>query len=470
MSSSRRDNPLALSPTEMRRLGHAAIDQIVDHLAGLGDKPVTRGASAAQAAATLGDELQAQQPTAPRELIDWLGEHVFAAIMHLDHPRFLGYIPGPSSFLGLLGELLAAGHNVYGGTWLESSSVTQLEVQAVRYLARACGLPAGASGIFLSGGSLANLSALAVARHQRFGAHDPRARVYCSAETHSSVAKALRLLGFADEQLRLLAVDADDRLEARALAAALEQDRAAGLEPLALVANAGTTSSGAVDPLPELAKLCEERGLWMHVDAAYGGAVALSPSHRRLLTGLERADSIAIDPHKWLFQPYGIGCLLVRDERPLRELFAMRAGYLTEMEGEDAGVNLFDLGPELTRPSRGLRLWFTLRAIGEQGMAAAIDRGFENAERAARLLEADGGWEVLTARLGIVTFRRRVAEADNAAIVEQMIAEGEAMVSATTVQGEPALRLCPINPATTEEDLRRTVAALSRAADASAAS
>ena len=471
MSSTDGTNPLAMSPNEMRQLGYKAVDKVVEHLASIRDKPATRKLSVPEAKQRFGEKLAAD-PVAPSQLLDEICDNALSSIMHLEHPRFFGYIPGPSSFVGVIGELLTAGFNIYGGTWLESSVVTHLELQASGYLADCCGFPDSAGGIFLSGGSMANLSALAVARYQRAKSHQPKMRVYCSTQTHSSVGKALRILGFAEDQLRQIDSDGAHRLDATGLSAAVTEDEQRGLIPLAVVGNAGTTNSGAVDPLPELAQVCRQKNIWLHVDAAYGGGAVVCPMRRKLLNGIELADSIALDPHKWLFQPYGIGCLLVRDKTKLTDLFGMRAAYLSEMEGDPDEVNLFDLGPELTRPSRGLRLWFSLRTLGQENLAAAVNRGFENAERAQQLIEATPDWEVVTpAQMGIVTFRYAKSGDDTTAdkitlaVVDKLIDSGTALVSATHLGGRPALRMCPINPATQESDIAMTLAALSRIAE-----
>jgi glutamate/tyrosine decarboxylase-like PLP-dependent enzyme len=319
---------------------------------------------------------------------------------------------------------------------------------------------------------MANLSALAVARYQHSKSHDPKARVYCSGQTHSSVAKALRILGFANDQLREIPVDRQYRIDIGCLATAIEEDEVRGLHPLAVVANAGTTNTGAIDPLPQIASVCSDKGLWFHVDGAYGGGAIVCPSRRDLLAGIEFADSVTLDPHKWLFQPYGIGCLLVRDKSTLTNLFGMRASYLSETEGSVDEVNLFDLGPELTRPNRGLRLWFAFRTFGEDRIAAAVDKGFRNAEYAQRLIETAPDWEIVTpAQMGIVTFRYTGTDKadfnDNITVnvVSELIDDGTGFVSATQLDGRPVLRLCPINPTTTCKDIETTLVRLSALAE-----
>jgi len=465
-------NPLAMAPEEMRQLGYNAIDKIVEHLASLGTKPATRTLTGAEASELFGDKLSIENPTPPLELLEEVCEDVFSNVMYVNHPRFFGYIPGPSNFAGVVGEFLTSGYNACGGTWLESSAETYLELQTARYLADCFGLPATAGGVFVSGGSMANLSALAVARFQHSKSHDPKARVYCSGQTHSSVAKALRILGFADDQLRDIPVDGQYRVDIDCLTEAIEEDEARGLHPLAVVANAGTTNTGAIDPLPQIASVCRDKNLWFHVDGAYGGGAAVCPSRRDILKGIELADSITLDPHKWLFQPYGIGCLLVKDTSTLTDLFGMSADYLSETVGSTDEVNPFDLGPELTRPNRGLRLWFTLRTFGEERIAAAVEKGFHNAEHAGGLIEAAPDWEIVTpAQTGIVTFRYAGTDDEKSndditvKVVDALIDDGTAFVTATQLDGRSVLRLCPINPETTREDIEITLAKLSSLAE-----
>lgn len=464
-------NPLAMSSDEMRELGYRAIERIVEHVEQLSAKPATRMLSPAEADRRLGNEVFADPAPSSAQVLEELCNKAMSGIMHLDHPRFFGFIPGPGHFVGAIGNLISSGFNVFGGTWLESSAITHLELQTTRLLAEACGLPKTSCGTFLSGGSMANLSALATARHDRFGGHNPRARIYCSTQTHGSVARAMRILGFADHQLRKVRVDDNHRLDVESLAAAITQDAADGRIPLAVVANAGTTNTGAVDPLPEIATVCREKGIWLHVDAAYGGAVVLCPRRKDLLAGIEFADSITIDPHKWLFQPYGIGCLLVRNQEDLTKLYGMTADYLSETKQDTEAINLFDHGPELTRRSRGLSLWFTLRTMGQERIAAAIERGFLNAEHAEYWLDHALNWQVVTpAQMGIVTFRFAGNPNDAAndratlAAAEALRRDGTAMVSATQINDRPVLRMCTINPATTSNDICHTFETLDRLA------
>jgi glutamate/tyrosine decarboxylase-like PLP-dependent enzyme len=317
---------------------------------------------------------------------------------------------------------------------------------------------------------MANVTALAVARQVRLEGRMEGATLYFSDQTHSSVQRGLRLLGFLPEQLRLLPADADFRLDPAALRRAIEADRAAGLRPFCVVANAGTTNTGAVDPLPELADLCEAEGLWLHADGAYGAAAALCEPGRDLLRGLDRVDSLSLDPHKWLFQPFETGCVLVRHARWLPQTFQTRPEYLRDTAVTGGEVNFAEMGVQLTRSFRALKLWMSLKVFGRAAFEEAVRHGFEMAELAEAELRGTPGWEVVTpAHLGIVTFRRAPAgmpeeevDALNAGLVEALFRDGSAMLSSTRLRGRTVLRLCPINPRTTAEDVRETLRALER--------
>jgi glutamate/tyrosine decarboxylase-like PLP-dependent enzyme len=315
---------------------------------------------------------------------------------------------------------------------------------------------------------MANLTALAVARRVRLADGVAGAVCYASDQTHSSVDRALRLLGFGPEQVRRLPSDEAFRLPVAALRRAVEEDHAAGRRPFCVIASAGTTNTGAVDPLPELADLCEAGGLWLHVDGAYGAAAALAPAGRARLGGLGRAHSVALDPHKWLFQPYDTGCVLVREARWLPETFRILPEYLQDIQGGAGEVNFCDLGLELTRRFRALRLWMSLQVFGVDAFRAAVTRGLALAERAEALLRERPGWEVVTpAQLGVVTFRRAPAGVEPAAadrlvehLVQAVIGDGFAMLSSTAL----VLRLCTINPRTTATDLEATIERLEQLA------
>ena len=473
---------------EMRRLGHLAVDRAVDHLAHLRRAPVARRWQAAELAAVVHEPL----PRTGRGLDDCIAtycDHILPHATLVQHPRFFAYVPGPGSFAGALGEWLAAATNTFVGTWLGGAVMAQLEIEVLDWLRQMLGLAEGTSGILTTGGSMANLGALAAARaraaHARSapgaagtvgtagttgatraagtagtagGAADPgKAVVYVGSEAHYSMAKAARVLGFAAEHVRVLAAaDGGERLDPRGVREAMHADRAAGLEPLLVCATAGTTNTGAVDPLTELADLASAEGVWLHVDAAYGGAAALVPELRPLLTGLERADSVTIDPHKWLYCPVECGALLTRHVAELRRAFTADGTYMQDIPREE--VNFFERGPELSRGNRALKLWFVLRGLGVDAIANAVREDVRLCRLACELMRADARVEIVTEPvLGVFTFRLRTGERATAACMERVLADGFLMLSSSRVRGGYVLRWCVANHRTTEADVRESV-------------
>jgi glutamate/tyrosine decarboxylase-like PLP-dependent enzyme len=466
------DHTLTLSPEQMRAVGYRVVEMLVDHFTTLPDQRVMNVPSRAAMEAALWAPFP-EQGTDPLDVLERLRREVLAHISHVDHPRFFGFVPGPGNFIGVMAEALAAGFNIFAGTWIESAGPTTVELVVMDWLRQVCGLPEAAGGLCVSGGSMANLTALAVARHIALGGHRGDALVYYSDQTHSSVERALRVLGFAPEQLRKLPTDASFRLDLAALQKALTADAAAGGHPFCVVANAGTTNTGAVDPLRALAELCRERGLWLHVDGAYGTAVMLCNRGPQLLDGLGAVDSLALDAHKWLFQPYEIGCVLVRDRAWLRQTFHLLPEYMHDTVRDEAEVNLCDYGLQLTRSFRALKLWLSFQAFGREAFAAAIERGLVLAEAAEAYLRTLPHWEVANpARMGIVAFRHvppgwppERCDAWNRTLATRLADDGFAFCSTTVLRGRTVLRLCPLNPRTTEADVYQTLdrlAALAR--------
>lgn len=475
-------HPLELSGDAMRALGAQVVEVSVRHFETLRDRPVsTPMLSRATTEALLRTPIP-QHGEDPHALVQWLADHVFGPPLHSDHPRFYAFVPSPSNFVSAAADLLTSAHNVFMGHWMASSTASQIELIVVDWLRELCGLPAEGGGIMVSGGSMANLCAVATAREAILRGPDDRGTLYCSDQTHSSLAKGVRLIGFRREQRRTVPTDEQLRLSVPALERMIAEDRAAGRRPFCVVANGGTTNTGAVDPLRELAALCAREGLWLHVDGAYGAAAVITERGRVALDGLGLADSITLDPHKWLFQPYELGCLLVRDARRLRDAFALEhddhADYLADVTRHvESEVNFYEMGPQLTRSFKALKLWLSLRTFGLDAFRRAIDVGFDMAEEAARALDEDGRWEVVTPpQMGVVSFRWRgdgthtaeEIEAITARSVDAMRHDGYALVMSTSLRGRAALRLCPIHPGTNAGEIRETVRRLSVFSEAAA--
>jgi glutamate/tyrosine decarboxylase-like PLP-dependent enzyme len=442
--------PLSLPPDEMRRLGYRVVDRIVDHLAELSELPPIRVGDARELRAALGGPAP-EAPGDPDAALDALFEQVLPFVQAPDHPRFFARIGSPSNYMSVLADALTSGFNVFTGSWTGGSGPATVELVVLDWLREVCGLPDDAEGVLVTGGSVASLVALATARTARFGERAPEGAVaYVSSEGHASIPRAFRILGIA--HVRTVTAGPDCRLDPAAVGAAIEADRAAGLEPFCVVGTAATTSTGAVDPLGELAEL----GLWLHVDGAYGAPAALTEGGRALLAGMERADSLVLDPHKWLFQPYEIGCVLVRESGLLERTFALSGVYLRDTLGGE--VDFRDRSVQLTRGGRALKLWLSIRVFGLAAFRDAVARGIALAEHAETLLRERPGWEVVTpAQLAIVCFRRDGDDAVQTRISQAMVADGFAAPSTTEVGGRVALRLCTINPRTTEAEVARTI-------------
>jgi aromatic-L-amino-acid decarboxylase len=452
------NSKLEMSPAEMRALGYRGVDLIAEHFANLPEKPVgAKGDPAALRPAFL--ESPPAKPVPDAEILARVEGEVFSNILNICHPRFFAFVPGPSNFVSAMADALAAGFNVFNGSWLGGSAPAALELAVIDWFRTWCGFPAGAGGLFVSGGSMANLTALVTARHTVLNDRTEGAVIYYSDQTHSSIDRALRVIGFLPEQIRRIPSDDEYRLPLDVLAARVAEDRAAGLRPFAVIANAGTTNTGAIDPLREIADFCEGEELWMHVDGAYGAAAAISDRGRRLLRGIEAADSLSFDPHKWLFQTVECGCVLVRDAALLKKTYRIMPEYLADVHRNVAEVNPCDYGIQLTRGFRALKVWMSVHHFGMDAFRGAVDRGFELAEIAERKIRDMANWELVTpAQMGIVCFRRRdAAESFYPRLHDAMLRDGFALATSTVLNGRTALRLCTINPRTTEDDIENTL-------------
>jgi aromatic-L-amino-acid decarboxylase len=455
-------DPLWLDPETMRDLGYRAVDAVVDILHEPSAPPVQRAT-----AAEMDERVPSGAPEGPSsfdELLERLRVDVLPYRSRHEHPGFFAFVPGGGTFPGALGDFLASGLNVFTGTWLGSAGGSHLEQVVLRWFQEWIGYPPSAGGILLSGGSAANMTALACAREALLGAMTDTAVAYVSDQGHSSLARAARTLGFRADQVRVLPTDARFRMRADVLAAAVQADEGAGRQPLFVGATAGTTNTGAIDPLPELAAFCRARGLWLHVDGAYGGFAMLTDRGREALTGLAEADSVSLDAHKWFFQPYECGCLLVRDRRRLRDAFSIMPDYLSDATGGE--VDFADLGLQLTRSWRALKVWLSVSYFGLAAFRRAIDNAMDLAAETQRRIEGTPELELLSpASLGIVAFRRRGEPGEDEATVAQrnaglaagLEAAGAGFVSSTRLRGRYAVRMCILNHSTSAEDVERVL-------------
>jgi aromatic-L-amino-acid decarboxylase len=464
------DVSLDLDPESMRRAGYRVVDWIVERLGGLRASTLGRELSRDETEGLL-REAMPEEPSDFDRVFTEYAHKVAPNVIHLDHPRFFAFIPSAPNFASILADFLTAGTNVFAGTWLESSGPSQVELVVIDWFKQMLGLPAEAAGLLVSGGSVANLTALAVARHAVLDDQLEDAVLYLSDQTHASVDRALRLLGFRGQQLRRIPTNADYQMDAAKLEERIRLDRKAGLRPFALIANAGTTNTGAIDPLPELAHLAREHSLWFHVDAAYGGFAALSERGRRLLAGIEHADSVVLDPHKWFYCPFEAGCVIVRDGRLMRRTFRILPEYMHDVAREEREVNFCDYGLQLTRSFRALKVWMTAKTHGARRIREIVDQCLDLTQYAFLLFQQSARLEMTTRpSLGIFTFRyipetlpQSGSEAEsflnrlNADLVARAIASGRLMLSSTRLGSLHVVRLCVLNHRTRKEDIREAL-------------
>jgi len=455
------DHPLVMDVEAMRRTGYAAVDALAARLADPEADPVLRRASPAEMRARLGGPAPEQGGGLDAVLARVI-EDVLPYAAGTNHPGYFAFIPYFTTWPAAVAELIAAAANLTPWAWMESPAATQIELEVIDWFRGWLGMPEGTAGVLVSGGSAANLTALLVAREAAGGPSEDGV-VYVSDQSHSSLARTARAMGLRSHQVRVLPTDDQWRLPPDTVAAAAAADRRVGRVPIAVCAGAGSTSTGAVDPLAGLADVCAAGGLWLHVDAAYGGFAALTPRGRALLAGIERADSVTVDPHKWLFQPFECGGVLVRDGARLARTFAVHPDYL---DFPDTGeVNLGDWGLQLSRGFRALKVWMSVQAFGLAAFRAAIDRDMELAAYAEELVRDQAELTLMApATLGIVCFRREWPGCDEAeterrgiALADALEHTGDAFVSTTRLAGRHAIRLCILNPTSSEGHIRRVI-------------
>jgi aromatic-L-amino-acid/L-tryptophan decarboxylase len=460
-------DPLGLEPETMRALGYRTVDVLVAQLDGVRDGAPLHRASAAE----MRERLPAP-PDMPRDfdsLLCQLERDVLPFMSRCDHPGYFAFIPACGTFPGALGDFIASALNIYAGSWMEAAGPSRIELLVLDVFKQWIGYPEQASGVLVSGGSAANMTALAcsreeLARRSQGSADDGVA--YVSDQAHSSIARAARALGMRADQLRVLPSDDRHRMRLDALAGAIAADQRHGRQPFFVSASAGSTNTGAIDALADVAAICRDAGAWLHVDAAYGGFVAMTDRGKRWLDGIDQADSVTLDPHKWLYQPFECGCVLVRDGELLRRAFEVVPDYLKDAVPHAGEVNFSDLGFQLTRSSRALKVWLSLSYFGVDAFTEAIDRSVDLAAEAERLVDHEPDLELMSpAQLGIVCFRRRFAGAEkewqsarlNAALVGRFEQSGLGLVSSTVLDGRYAIRVCILNHTTTQADVQRAI-------------
>ena len=460
---------LRMAPEEMLDLARRASELLVERIETLPGEDAWDG--------DFQQELEKQLMEAPpeegrpaAEVLERAARDILPLSLRLDHPRSLAFVSCSPTWPGVLADYMAAGYAINQFTWLAASGPSQLELVVIDWFRRWVGYPEGAGGLFTSGGSAASLDAFVAAREA--AGHPDRASVYMSDQSHSAHIRAARIIGVKPERIRLLPCDARFRLDMGELERAVAEDRAAGLHPIAVCANAGAVSTGAIDPLKEMADFCEAQGVWLHVDAAYGGFASVTERGKKLLGGMERADSIGMDAHKWFFQPYEAGSLLVKDVKTLERAFAVRHDILQDTIWGANHPNISDRGLQLSRSCRALKVWMSVQTFGMVAFRRAVSKGMELAERAEAYVRESPVLEMLApVSLGVVCFRVNPGDADlgeealeevNRTVLARVFWDDKAFVSSTLLKGKFALRFCIINHTTAWDDVRETLEGIER--------
>jgi glutamate/tyrosine decarboxylase-like PLP-dependent enzyme len=453
--------------------GEQTLAWLLRHFQTLPQQPIGRSATRAHLEALLREPPPEEGMSFP-DVLSHFEERVAPYACRVNHPRFLAFVPGAPTFLAVLGDLLCAGTNFFAGVWLEAAGPSQVELVVLDWFKEFLGYPAGARGILTGGGSEANLTALLVAR-ERLGFEDRQhAVLYVSEQRHWSVDRTARVIGLRPEQLVVTGSTGDFRMDPVGLAAAVAADRRSGRLPWAVCANAGATNTGAVDPLAALAVVCRQERLWLHVDAAYGWPAVLHPPEKLRFLGIDQADSITLDPHKWFGQTFEAGCVLVREGERLAETFAMRPEYMQDVAPAADEINFADHGLALTRRFRALKIWLSVKVLGLGWFRSLVRHCCGLAELAEAMLRRSPLFEVLCPRqLSTVCFRCvPYGQADglaldrlNLAVIDGVRATGRAFLSSTRLNGRVALRLCFVNWRTTAADLDEVLALVAETGD-----
>ena len=453
---------LTMTPQSMRQLAGAAVELLIERTGGLGDANAWDG----EFRQVLEDRLGMDPPEDGRpaaEVLTQVARDVLPFAARLDHPRFFGFVPSSPTWPGVVADFLAAGFNINSCTWLVSSGTSQLELVVVDWMRGWLGYPETAGGLLTSGGSAASVEALVVAREA--AGHPERPTVYMSDQAHSALKRAAVITGVRPEHLSLIRSDDDFRIDMAELRRRVDDDRANGLVPMAVCANAGSASTGAVDPLAEMADFCAREGIWLHVDAAYGGFSVVTEEGRKLLHGIELADSVGMDAHKLLFQPYEAGALMVKNAVHLEDAFAIGHDVLQDTVWGANHPNFADRGLQLSRAARALKIWMSVQTFGMTAFRAAVQNGLDLARRAEQYVESSPMLELMApVSLGIVCFRVNPGGLDdgdveeaNRKVLTRVFWDELAFFSSTSLNGVFSLRLCIVNHTTTWEDVRRTL-------------
>ena len=469
-----RTAPIEMKAEDFRAIGHHLVDRIADFLDSLPTRPITTG----EAPPAIRDALDSNRllpdlGTDPAALLDRATDLLFDHSLFNSHPRFWGYVTASAAPIGILGDLLASAVNQNTGAWFLSPMASEIEAQTVRWIAELLGFPTTCGGILVSGGNMANIICFLAARQTKVGwdvrtaglhvSAAQRLRVYCSKETHTWIQKAADMSGIGTDSIRWIPTRKDLSMDTTQLLNQIQADRAAGEHPFIVIGTAGSVSTGAIDNLPEIAKICREEDLWFHVDGAYGGFAAMLPDASPELRALGEADSVAVDPHKWLYAPLEAGCALVRDPEKLREAFAYHPPYYHF--GVEA-INYLDYGPQNSRGFRALKVWLALQQVGRKGYEQMLADDIRLAKALYELVAKGPELEAFTHSLSIATFRYVPSDLKsgsekteeylnqlNTELLTRLQNSGEAYISNAVIDGKFTLRACIVNFRTSLVDI-----------------
>lgn len=472
-----RRSPVEMSPEAFRQAGHQLVDDLAAFLEALPGGKVTASPSVAELKELLGNASLPQKGKDTNQLLSEVTGQLKRLSLFNGHPRFWGYVTSSPAPIGALGDFLASTLNPNVGAWQLSPLASEIETQTVRWIAEFVGYPADCGGLMVSGGNMANFVGFLAGRRAKtpwnirkhgLQHREERLCVYCSDAAHTWVEKAADLFGLGTDAIRWIATDADQRLDVAKLEQQIAADKKQGTVPLLVAATAGTVGTGAVDPLNALADLCHREGLWLHVDGAYGAMAAALPEAHPDLKALRRADSLALDPHKWLYSPLEAGCALVRNAQALPDAFSFHPSYYKfDLKGDEPPTNYYELGMQNSRGFRALKVWLAFRQAGSEAFVATIRQDIELARALAERLSNEPELELHSCQLSIVTFRfvpndLRISGQErhaflnqlNEVLLEQLQKEGDCFVSNAVVQEVFLLRACIVNFRTTLKDIQ----------------
>lgn len=473
-----RNVPLDISGEDFRKLGHALVDDLAEFLDSLPDRKVVDSKTVEEVQALVGNEPLPQEGAEPETLLKDTTRLLSDYSLFNGHPGFMGYVTSSAAPIGMLGDFLASAVNQNVGAWQLSPVATEIERQTIRWIAELIGYPNTCGGLMVSGGNMANFVGFLAGRKSRtpwnirkegIQNKDKQLRVYCSDATHTWVHKAADLFGLGTDAIRWIQSDLDQHMDIEKLEQQIEADAQLGFIPILVAASAGTVATGAVDNIGQIADICEKHNLWLHVDGAYGAMAAALPEASIDLKAIQRADSVALDPHKWLYSPLEAGCTLVKDPRDLSDAFAFNPDYYEfDVEGDQPPTNYYELGLQNSRGFRALKVWLGFKQVGGPAFVEMIRQDIHLAQAMKEAVDQQDELESLTCHLSITTFRfvPKDLEDDkegqleylnklNEAILTQVQQEGEIFVSNAVLQGTYALRACIVNFRTSLKEIEK---------------